>query len=276
MAWDLKDEDLVKRIADATAPPSDLRSLLSDELWANAFSMWATDLGYQRGDYKASSLHHLWADLDYGTAGETIYAQYVQPSGAATLPWPSNLSSYFERVTNGMDSDYTNALAETRRAATEMLEPYASMFRDDIRALQSQHVGQPTPVPIKMVEPDMGTVDRINQAVLKDLPEFRSEKDNLAESKVTFYATPSVVLIGDNHAASYYEYLNAVGHTVGTITMMRRGGAFSPGRVEVGLLEVIQAGGEAYAGVPPDQDDVRQAVTDAIGRVSNKQVKHIK
>jgi hypothetical protein len=113
--------------------------------------------------------------------------------------------------------------------------------------------------------------------VLKELPEYRSEKANLTDSQVKFYATSDVVLIGDNHPASYYDYLNAVGHTVGTITMMKRGSTFSPGRMEVGILEVIQAGGESYGDVVlPSQDDIRQAVTDAVGRVSNKEVRHNK
>jgi len=59
--------------------------------------------------------------------------------------------------------------------------------------------------------------------------------------------------------------------------MMRRGTTFSPGRVQVGILEVIRAGGESYGNVPvPSQDDIRQAVTDAVGRVSNKEVRHSK
>jgi hypothetical protein len=86
-----------------------------------------------------------------------------------------------------------------------------------------------------------------------------------------------VVLIGDNHPGSAYEYLNATGHTVGTIVMMKRGGAFSAGRVEVGLLEIINPGGQSYGDLPaPSQDDIRQAVTEAIGRVSNKEVRHNK
>jgi hypothetical protein len=274
MAWELKDEDLLSRITATTAPPSDLQTILSDELWANAFSMWATDLGFNRGDYNAGNLHHLWRDLSYNVAGETVYAQYVDPSGPSTLRWPSNVLERFERVANGMESDYSGALTELRHATIEALEPYASQFRDDVHSLQSQHVSEPTLVDVKLSPPDLGTVDRINQMELKDLPEFGKDAEG---SKVKFYANTEVVLIGDNHPGSAYEYLNATGHTVGTIIMMKRGGAFSPGRVEVGLLEIIKAGGASYGDQPaPSQDDIRKAVTEAIGRVSNKEVKHNK
>ena len=274
MAWELKDEDLLKRVAAATAPPGDLQTLQSDDLWANAFSMWATDLGFQQGDYKASSLLHLWADLTYGAAGETVYAQYVEPSGGAGIQWPSSVLDRFERVANGMDSDYSGALAETRAAATEMLEPYASQFRADVQAIQSEHVSEPTPVPVREAKPDMSAVDRINQMVLKDLPEFRSDKANLSESQVKFYANTEVVLIGNNHPSSYYDYLDAHGHIVGTITMMRRGGAFSPGRMEVAVNDLVHPGGESHGDRPfPHPDDILRGVIEAIGRVSNKEVR---
>ena len=87
MGWGLKDEDLIAGIAARTAPPTDVETLLSDELWSNAFSMWATDLGFSSGDYKASHLHHLWADLNHGTPGETIWANYVDANGTSALPW---------------------------------------------------------------------------------------------------------------------------------------------------------------------------------------------
>lgn len=276
MVWELKDEELLDRVAATTAPPSSVETLLGDELWSNAFSMWATDLGFQRGDYKASHLHHLWADLSYGTPGETIRAQYVDENGPTALPWQTSVVERFERVANGMDSDFSGALTELRHATIEALEPYVSQFRDDILGIQSQHVSEPTPVPVKMTRPDMSTVDSINQATLKDLPEFGKDRES---STVKFYANGSAVLIGDNHPASYYEYLKATGHTIGTVRMMKRGGAFSPGRVEVGILEVLDPEGRPdvnelglYLGV----DDTRRAVTDAIGRVSNKEVKHIK
>lgn len=278
MAWELKDEDLLKRIAAVTAPPTDLQGLLSDELWVNAFSMWATDLGFQRGDYKASRLYHLWVDLNYSASGETILARYVDPSGELAIEWPTSVVDRFERVANGMDSEYSGALAETRAAATEMLESYGSQFRDDVQVLQSAHVSEPTRPAINLTKPDMGAVDRINQMVLKDLPEYKSSKgtaDALRASQVKFYAAGSVVLIGDNHPATYYGYLDALGHTVGTITMMRRGGAFSPGRVEVAVNDLINPGGKPLGDlVMPDQGDIRQAVTEAIGRVSNKEVQH--
>lgn len=275
MVWELKDEDLLGRVAATTAPPSSVDTLLGDELWSNVFSMWATDLGYQRGDYKASLLHHLWADLNYGTPGETIRAQYVDPNGPSALPWQTSVQERFERVANGMDSDFGGALAELRNATIEALEPYVSQFRGDILELQSQHVSEPTPVPVKMIRPDMSTVDSINQTTLKDLPEFSK---NQGGSTVKFYANSSAVLIGDNHPASYYEYLKATGHTIGTVRMMKRGGAFSPGRVEVGILEVLDPDGRPDVnelGLYMSQDDIRQAVTDAIGRVSNKEVKQI-
>jgi hypothetical protein len=274
MEWDLKDEDLLSRIAATSAPPSDLQAILSDELWANAFSMWATDLGFNQGDYNVGNLYHVWRDLSYGAPGETVYAQYVDPSGPSALQWPSNVVERFERVANGMDSDYSGALAELRYATIETLEPYASQFRDDIHSLQSQHVSEPTLVDVKLSPPDLGMVDGINQMELKDLPEFGKDA---AGSKVKVYANTEVVLIGDNHPGSAYEYLNATGHTVGTIVMMKRGGAFSAGRVEVGLLEIINPGGQSYGDLPaPSQDDIRQAVTEAIGRVSNKEVRHNK
>jgi hypothetical protein len=279
MGWELKDEDLLNRITASTAPPNDLPTLLSDDLWANAFSMWATDLGYQKGDYNAGKLHHLWIDLDYRTPGETIYAQYVDPSGPSALQWSSGVTDRFERVANGMESDYAGALAELRGAATEMLEPHASRFREDIHEIQSTHVSEPTPVGMKLEHIDMGTVDRINQAELKDLPEYRQAAldENPGAARVKFYATSSLVLIGDNHPASYYQYLTDHGYTVGTITMMRRGGAFSRGRVEVAINDQIRPGGESYGDVPiASQDDIRQAVTDAIGRVSKKEVEHRK
>ena len=273
MAWDLKDDDLLKRIAERTEPPSDLRAILSDEVWANAFSMWATDLGYQRGDYAASNLHRVWRDLEYNTPGETIYNQYVDPSSGSGIQWPTSVLDRFERVSNGMDSDYSGALAETRAATTEMLERYVTPFRDDIQAVQSEHVSEPTPVAINLTKPDMGTIDRVNQMALKDLPEFRNSQ-NLPASQVKWYATSETVLIGDNHPASYYEYLDATGHHVGTITMMKRGGAFGAGRVEVALNGLVQPGGQPHGDRPfPNPDDVLQAVTDAIGRVSNKEVK---
>lgn len=274
MAWDLKDDDLLKRIADTTAPPSDLPTILSEELWANAFSMWATDLGYQRGDYAASNLQRVWRDLEYNTSGETIYNQYVDPAGGSGIQWPPSVPERFERVANGMDSDYSGALAETRAATTEMLERYVPLFRDDIHEIQSMNVSEPTPVTINLPKIDMAMVDRINQAALKDLPEFKSTQ-NLPASQVKFYANTGAVLIGDNHAASYYEYMDAVGHTFGTITMMKRGGAFGPGRLEVAINGVIEAGG-IYPGerVLYGQGDIRDAVTEAIGRVSNKEVKH--
>jgi hypothetical protein len=273
VAWQLTDEDMLNSVSAETAPPTDLEGLLSSDLWASVFSAWATDLGYQQGDYTASTLHRVWIDLAYSTPGETIYAQYVEPSSGSALPWPTSVFDRFERVANGMDSDYAGALAETHAAVTEMLEPYASMFRDDIFELQSQHPSEPTPIEITLSQIDMGTVDSINQAVLKDLPEFNKDP---AGSRVTFYANTEVVLIGDNHPGTYYQYLYDRGHTVGTVTMMRRGSAFSAGRLEVGLVEVIQPGGGSRVGVLPSQDEVRQAVTDAIGRVSNKEVRHNK
>ena len=93
---------------------------------------------------------------------------------------------------------------------------------------------------------------------------------------VKWYANSRVVLIGENHPASYYEYLNSTGHTVGTIIMMKRGGAFSRGRVQVGILEVLKGDGGKDTnelGLYPNQDDILQALTDAIGRVSNKEVR---
>ncbi|HET6915616.1 MAG TPA: hypothetical protein VFH56_05950 [Acidimicrobiales bacterium] len=275
MAWDLKDDDLLKRIADTTAPPSDLRTILSEELWANAFSMWATDLGYQRGDYGASNLQRVWRDLEYNTSGEQIYNQYVDPAGGSGIQWPSSVPERFERVANGMDSDYSGALAETRAATTEMLERYVTPFRDDIHEIQSANVSEPTPVAVNLTKPDMSVVDRINQAELKDLPEMRSSGANLSEAQVKFYANTAAVLIGDNHAASYYEYMDTVGHTFGTVTMIKRGGAFGPGKVEVAINGAVEPGG-VYLGerVLYGQDIIRDAVTEAIGRVSNKEVKH--
>jgi hypothetical protein len=277
MAWELKDQEWLTRIAAETAPPNDVHALLSDELWANAFSMWATDLGFAQGDYTVSTLHRVWVDLAYGTPGESIYEQHMDPSSGSVVQWPNALSDRFARAANGMDSDYLGALEETRRVVSEMLEPYVARFCQDVHVLQSENVSEPTPVPAKSIKPDVGAVDGINQMMLKELPEFRSDKANLAESRVNFYATPDVVLIGDSHPASYYEYLNAVGYTIGTITMMRRGSAFNPGRMEVGLLEVIRPGGQSYGDLPvPSQEDIRQAVTDAVGRVSNKEVRHNK
>jgi hypothetical protein len=274
MAWELQDEEWLARIAAETAPPEDVQSVLSAELWANAFSMWATDFGYATGDYTAGTLHRVWVDLDYGTAGETVFAQYIDPLSGTMIQWPASLVDRFARVANGMDSDYSGALGETRRVASEMLQPYVARFCADVHELQSHNVSEPTHAATK---PDMGVVDGINQAVLKDLPEYRSDKANLTESQVRFYASPDVVLVGDSHPASYYDYLTGVGYTIGTITMMRRGSGFNPGRVEVGILEVIRAGGDSYGNlVPPDQDDIRKAVTDAIGRVSNKEVRHNK
>jgi len=274
MAWDLKDDELLKRIAERTAPPSDLRAILSDDLWANAFSMWATDLGYQRGDYAASNLHRVWADLEYNTPGETIYKQYVDPSSGSGIQWPTSVLDRFERVANGMDGDYSGALAETRAATTEMLERYVSPFRDDIQAVQSEHVSEPTTKAVNLTQPDMATVDRINQAELKDLPEYKGGQ-NLTASQVKFYANTGAVLIGDKHAASYYEYMDTVGHSFGTITMIKRGGAFGPGRVEVAINGAVEPGG-VYPGdrVLYGQEVIRDAVTEAFGRVSNKEVKH--
>jgi hypothetical protein len=272
MAWDLRDDELLKRIADRTAPPSDLRGILSDETWVNAFSMWATDLGFQRGDYAASALYRLRVDLEHNTAGETIFSQYVDPAAGSGIQWPSSVPERFERVANGMDSDYSGALAETRAAATEMLERYVSPFRDDILQIQSENVSEPTPVPANLAKPDTGSVDRINQAVLKDLPEFRSAGD---KARVKVYATTEVVLIGDDHPASYYEYLDATGHTLATITMMRRGGAFGPGKLEVAINGMVEPGGQGAGDVLlRGQDEVRQSITEAIGRVSNKEVVH--
>lgn len=272
MAWELKDEELLSRMTATTAPPGDPQAILSDELWANAFSMWATDLGFNQGDYRASNLHQLWRDLSYGTPGETVYLQYVEPSGQSALQWSSNVVERFERVANGIDSDYSGALTELQHATLEALEPYASQFCHDVHSVQSQHVSDPTPVDVKLAPPDLGTVDRINQMELKDMPEFNKDP---AGGTVRFYANTEVVLIGDNHPGSAYEYLNATGHTIGTVMMMKRGGAFSPGRVEVGLLEIINPGGQSYGDrPPPSQDDIRRAVTEAIGRVSNKEVRH--
>ena len=274
MAWDLQDPDWLARIAAETAPPGDVHAVLSDELWGNAFSMWATDLGYGHGDYAASTLHRVWVDLAYGADGPTVYAQYVDPSAGAGLSWPEGLVERYARAANGMDGDYSGALEETRRMTTELLEPYVARFGEDVHALQSAHVSEPTPVAARQAKPDLGAVDAINQQTLKDLPEFNSDP---AGATVRFYATTDVVLIGDNHPASYYDYLTAVGYTIGTIMMMRRGSTFSAGRVQVGLLEVIQAGGQSYGDVPvPSQDDIRQAVTDAVGRVSKKEVRHNK
>lgn len=264
---------MLNSVCAQTAPPADVEAILSDDLWASVFSAWATDLGYQQGDYTASTLHHLWIDLAYGTPGETIYAQYVDPSSGSALPWQTSVFDRFERVANGMDSDYAGALAETRGATTEMLEPYASWFRNDIFELQSQQPSEPTPVGMTLDQIDMGTVDSINQAALKDMPEFDKDPDG---GRVNFYATTDLVLIGDNHPGTYYQYLTEHGYVLGTIMMMRRGSTFSAGRVEVGILDVIKPGGEAQVGVLPSQDEVRQAVTDAIGRVSNKSVKHNK
>ena len=277
MAWELTDQEWLTRIGAETAAPNDVQALLSDDLWANAFSMWATDLGVAQGDYTVSTLHRLWVDLAYGATGEAVYEQYVDPSSGSVVQWPDGLLDRFARGANGMDSDYMGALEETRRVVSDMLEPYVARFCQDVHDLQSENVSEPTPVPAKFITPDEGAVDAINQMVLKELPEFRSDKANMAESQVRFYATSDLVLIGDSHPASYYEYLTARGYTVGTITMMRRGSAFSPGRMEVGLLDVIRPGGESYGDVPlPSQDDIRQVVTDAVGRVSNKEVRHNK
>jgi len=272
MAWQLTDDDWLARIAAETAPPRDVPSVLSSELWANAFSMWATDQGYTTGDYTASALYRTWVDVRYGTAGETVYAQHLDPASGTPVAWPASVLERFARVANGMDSDYSGALAEAQHALEEMLQPYVDQFCADVLEIQSRNVSEPTPTATK---PDVGVVDGINQTVLKELPEFRSEKANLIESQVRFYATPDLVLIGDSHPASYYDYLTARGYTIGTVTMMRRGSGFSPGRVEVGILEVINPGGQPLGDrVPPDQDDIRKAVTEAIGRVSNKEVRH--
>jgi hypothetical protein len=276
MGWKLKDDELLDRVAAATAPPGDLETLLADELWSNVFSIWATDLGFEGGDYNASRLHHLWADLSYGTAPDTIRAQYVDPGGASALPWPASVLERFERADNGMDSDYNGAVTELRHATIEALEPYASKFRDDIKGVQSEHLSQPTLVDVKLTQPDMGLVDRVNQATLKDLPEYNSDHTG---ATVKWFANSQVVLIGDNHPASYYQYLKATGHTEGWLMMMKRGSAFKPGRVEVGVIEVYKPDGDKDVnkfGLSPNQDDIRQAVTDAVGRVSNKEVKHNK
>jgi hypothetical protein len=50
MTWNLKDEDLQAAITATTAPPSDPESIFKDDLWVNAFSMWATDHGFETGD----------------------------------------------------------------------------------------------------------------------------------------------------------------------------------------------------------------------------------
>src|SRR5689334_20283083 len=108
MPWNLQDQEWLARIAAETAPPTDVPTLLSDELWANAFSMWATDLGFTEGDYTPSTLHRLWVDLAYGASGETIYAQYLDPSTGGGQ-WPDALLDRYARAANGMDDDYSGA-----------------------------------------------------------------------------------------------------------------------------------------------------------------------
>lgn len=278
MAWELKDEHLLERVAASTAPPADIRAILADELWTNVFSMWATDRGWLDGDYIPSRLYRLSADLNYGTPGETIRARYVEPSGELAVQWPAVVLDRFERVANGMDSDYSGALTEIRNAATETLETYVSRFRDDISQIQASHVSDPkTPDRITLGQIDTSFVDRVNQAELKDLIEYKeaTTKGTIEKSQVKFYASTELVLIGDNHSGICYDYLNMTGHSFGTITMMQKGGAFGAGRVEVAINGDVDSGGKpGGVRVLPDQGDIRKAITEAIGRVSNKEVKH--
>lgn len=273
MVWDLKDDEWLKAIGAAPQPPNDLQTLLADDLWAGAFTMWANDLGYVQGDYAPGTLQRVLVEVGWGADGETVYAQYVDPSSGTTVQWPEALLARYARVTSGMDEDYSGALEETQRVATEMLEPYVAPFCADVHELQLDNPTEPRPLARAEFKYDLATVDRINQMELKNLGGFDKTQD-WDESEIKFYARENIALIGDNHPASYYDYLNEVGYSYGRLFMKRRGKGFSAGVILASFLNVIEPGGvDPGVRALPNQPEVTEAVEQAIARVSKKEVR---
>ena len=68
-------------------------------------------------------------------------------------------------------------------------------------------------------------VDQINEAEQKNLDEGES---------ISFIQTGNIVLLGDNHHNLYYHFVRTQDDFAeGTVTMVEKGGTFSPGEISV-------------------------------------------
>lgn len=226
MSWDLTDDELRKGVTATVAPPSTVDDLLGDDMWANVFSVWATDLGFQRGDYTASHLFELWTDQRHHAGYDAIRDKYVASGNAYGLDWPSSVVDRFERVDAGMD-DQSAALAELGGATVEKLDPYVTAFQADIREIQSSEGSDPQAVGLTRDRIDQAVVDKVNQAALKSLPEAGG-----VDSFVQFWINRDLLLIGDEHPAAYLDFAKNGGQH-GQMYMNAKGGAFSRGTLIV-------------------------------------------
>lgn len=226
MSWDLHDEDVRRTLTEGLAPPSNVNDLFADDMWANVFSLWATDLGFQRGDYTASHLFDLWKDHRSNVGYETIRDKYVAPGNPYDLQWPPAVTDRFERTDAGMD-DQSGTLAELWNAAVERLDPYQGTFRRDIEEIQSSAASEPVPMALTRDRIDQQVVDSINQSALKSLPEAGG-----MDSFVEFWMKGDLLLIGEDHPAGYLAFARD-GGTQGQIYMNAKGGVFSRGELLV-------------------------------------------
>jgi hypothetical protein len=238
------DRAFIEAVEEKGRPGASPWDTLYDVDWANIFARWADTEQLGVDEQGAAQAMKYYAQ---GNSLRDLRGLVVDSDAPFAVQWPADVTMTLERVHNGMASEQDGKDA-IYRSASNILEPHWGRFLAFVDSVLAQSVSAPTPVATSAANLDLAVVDGINQKNLKDLP---------AGGYLYFWQKGGVILLGEGHPASYYEW--AGGYETGyrgTVTMSKKGGLLDSGKV--------------FVAGSPDED----AFDAALARFSKKKVTH--
>ena len=259
--WQNLSDETRQKIASAGMPPTitfldDLQSAPNhQELFATYFQdncdteqdrrHWECYWWLSPHSYELKTRSRSTADM------RTRFEETYGPNGGLAIEWSSDITSWFaqrdqmeaERAAlwnpkwddiedpKGAEwNQYSEANDRLYRFEQDNPYPWALILDEHVTRLRnwykaySDEVARMMDTPMPAYELDRGYIDSINKVNL----------DKLAvEEQVPYLGFGYYVLIGE-HSSGYQKAVTSYDHSwSGTVTMKARGGAFSPGKVEV-------------------------------------------
>lgn len=238
MAWSVDNSTDLDMIVKAGPPPNDGDVLISDSTWSNILMMWAK---YKKtvGDQQPLSLVQLDSCLVTDLALADYYASFFADSPEFPIDLPLGLKIKAKQVLEqSSDTSEADFKQQLRTEVLNQLWGYLGEFISDVKATQEEAASEDDDsdsggsgtvstgvTQMALSDIDMAKVEELNQSAVKAL--------NVGES-LRFVQAGDVVLLGMNHNQAYYPLLRQEAECCeGTLKMVEKGGAFSPGKLAV-------------------------------------------
>jgi hypothetical protein len=216
-------DQFVQTVTYAGQPPTSAAAIMADGTWADIYLRYLDDSTGLSGDATYTNAAQFLRDIGNSAPWSHLVELYCTIGSPACLPWPTGAVEIMTDVQNGL-YDEAQARQDLAEYCWSWAEQAVPGFLQWVTSVQSAAPSEPVMQQMTVDMIDRAVVDGINQAVLKAA--------QTPGETLTYWQAGDVVLIGVDHAASYYDALQGdPGYCGGTITIKSRGSTFSAGEI---------------------------------------------